>query len=262
MNLKEIYRHTNYFRHRALLRSHPDFAKLVERPIFIVGCGHSGTTLLLRIVGSHPNIHPLLDESAVFIKERTYLLRDFDMEAYAAGKKRWLEKTPLHIQYIDSIFKYRPHAQVLIIVRDGRDVAASIKARRGTVESAIRRWVRDNEAGEKWDQDPRVMRCRYEDLITDFDVQVRSITNFLGEEYDDSMSAYHQKLKHAAQPDRKPDSETGENHLQHRLWQVSQPIFDGRGRWVDQLNPTEMEHIVEKAGTMLQRYGYLETTNT
>ena len=31
------------------------FRYIVRNPVFIVGCGHSGTTLLLRVIGSHPN---------------------------------------------------------------------------------------------------------------------------------------------------------------------------------------------------------------
>ena len=36
------------------------------RPIFIVGCGHSGTTLLAAMMDSHPNIRAFPDESGAF----------------------------------------------------------------------------------------------------------------------------------------------------------------------------------------------------
>ena len=49
------------------------FRYIVRNPVFIVGCGHSGTTLLLRVIGSHPNFHAILDESYLFCQQ-TYRL--------------------------------------------------------------------------------------------------------------------------------------------------------------------------------------------
>ncbi len=38
-------------------------------PIIIGGCGRSGTTLLLSILGSHPNIQAIKDETGLFLKQ-------------------------------------------------------------------------------------------------------------------------------------------------------------------------------------------------
>lgn len=258
MRFSNLFRHLNIFRHRAMMKKHPGFAESVSNAIFVVGCGHSGTTLLLRVIGSHPKIHAILDESATFTKDRTYQLRDFDMAALAAGKKRWVEKTPLHIHHIGSMFKWRPKARVIIILRDGRDVAASIKKRKENFETGVNRWVRDNAAGEKWWQDPRVMVLKYEDLVTDFDGKVREVIDFLGEEYCEEMGNFHQGLKHEAQPESRPESAVEGNHFQYRMWQVSQPLFDGRGRWMEELDQAEKDQFMAKAGDMLIRYGYAE----
>lgn len=40
-----------------------------------------------------------------------------------------VEKTPRHINYLDLIFRLDPAARVVLVVRDGRDVAASLKDR-------------------------------------------------------------------------------------------------------------------------------------
>jgi hypothetical protein len=37
-------------------------------PVFIVGCGHSGTTLILRILAEHKNLHVIDYESDIFNK--------------------------------------------------------------------------------------------------------------------------------------------------------------------------------------------------
>lgn len=34
-------------------------------PTFIVGCGHSGTSVLLAILGAHPRIYPVTYESGI-----------------------------------------------------------------------------------------------------------------------------------------------------------------------------------------------------
>ena len=45
--------------------------KKLKPPIFIVGCGRSGTTLLLRILGKHENIYAIEEESHLFVNYKT-----------------------------------------------------------------------------------------------------------------------------------------------------------------------------------------------
>lgn len=232
-----------------------DFRQISKNPIFVVGCGHSGTTLLLRIIGSHPQIHAILDESAVFAKKRLFRLREFDLEAFRNNKKRWIEKTPIHIHRIDRIFKNRPNAKVVIIIRDGRDVADSIRARKGSLEEGVKRWVVDNVAGEKWWSDPRVMKVKYENLIEDFQGQAKKVLDFLGEDYSEDVADYHQKLRHPMDAVC-PETVANQDHLKYRMWQVSQPLFDGRGRWVSNFSESDKVVFKAMAGEMLIRYGY------
>jgi len=44
-------------------------------------------------------------------------------------ERRWVEKTPLHIRYMDKLFTLRPKATAVLMIRDGRDVVASFKGR-------------------------------------------------------------------------------------------------------------------------------------
>jgi hypothetical protein len=228
---------------------------IAGNPVFVVGCGHSGTTLLLRIIGSHPHVHAILDESAVFAKKRWFELREFDMATLRHGKKRWVEKTPIHIRHIEKIFKKRPQARVIIIIRDGRDVADSIRARKGSLEKGIKRWVVDNSAGEKWSSDSRVLKIRYEDLIQKFEDTVKDVLCFIGEDYSDDVLKYHQKLHHPL-GDVRPETVADQDHLKYRMWQVSQPLFDGRRRWVANYSEEDKRLFKAMAGEMLIRYGY------
>ncbi|NBC11389.1 MAG: hypothetical protein GVY24_06590, partial [Planctomycetes bacterium] len=73
--------------------------RICRSPIFIVGCGHSGTTLLLRLIGAHPQIMPLLEETWALVNGEYQRLHGWDLSCFKAGKQRWVEKTPSHIHH-------------------------------------------------------------------------------------------------------------------------------------------------------------------
>lgn len=79
-----------------------------------------------------------------------------------------VEKTPAHLFELNTIFKLRPEAQVVIMLRDGKDVAASRKARspQGDVVPGIRKWVRAARVMLRHADDPRVTVLRFEDLVS------------------------------------------------------------------------------------------------
>lgn len=236
-----------------------------SRPIFIVGCGHSGTSLLLAILGTHSRIYAIPFESSIAIKDnqqRFYkALARFDKMAIVAGKPRWVEKTPKHIRHIRRILEWCPDAKILIILRDGRDVAFSIQARTGDLENGIKRWVEDNRAGKEFWGHPNVYVVKYEDLIGDFESTIKDILSFLGEEYEEKLRYYY-KIKRKWYSDKivKPPTPKGENQGQYRNWQINQPLFDGKGRW-KKMPEQELSLINDVAGEMLTEFGYTRNDN-
>jgi len=232
----------------------------VSRPsVFIVGCGHSGTTLLRQILGAHSLIYDIPYESRLGLKNNPKrLIAYFDRLAICEKKTRWVEKTPRHIHCIPQLLELLPDAKILIILRDGRDVACSIKDRHGDIEEAITRWVEDNLAGEAYWQHPNVYVLKYESIIEDFEGTIATVLDFIGEEYEPAMHEYH-RMNSPNQAERisKPPSPNGKNHNRYRRWQISQPLFDGRGKWKG-MTDEEKRIVQEHAGEMLARYGYAD----
>jgi hypothetical protein len=118
--------------------------------VFIVGCGRSGTTLIGELLAAHPDVaylneprklwgvdprtRVLLEGPGRLVLTATDLIPEFAeaqrrqmVEAVdAAGRRRLVEKTPVNsfrIGYLDALC---PDARFVHIIRDGRDVAASI----------------------------------------------------------------------------------------------------------------------------------------
>jgi protein-tyrosine sulfotransferase len=122
-------------------------------PIFVVGCHRSGTSLLRRILDSHPNI--ACPPESKFLLPLTDLLRDdasmrglssmgyarddvvrgmaafasrfFEGYASASGKRRWADKTPNYVDRLPELWElFGPEARFVIIVRNGLDVVFSL----------------------------------------------------------------------------------------------------------------------------------------
>eukprot|EP00968_Pinguiococcus_pyrenoidosus_P000754 scaffold47_cov258-Pinguiococcus_pyrenoidosus.AAC.81 len=141
------------------------------QPIFVVGCGHSGTTLLLSLLSAHPDVLGLW-ETGVFVngeknKAKTEeRLQEWTKIAGATKKTAWVEKTPSHICFLGLVLRRFPAARILHITRHGDEVIPSLQQRRRcSVEKAVSRYVNDNAAGLLGQGDPRVMRVKYEDLV-------------------------------------------------------------------------------------------------
>ena len=117
--------------------------------MFVVGCGHSGTSLLKRTVANLPGLLCIPKESNLFMKKELSAeavqqqVEAWDAAAAAGGFSGFVEKSPKHVQRLGAIFELDPDARAIFIVRDGRDVAASMGQRQGyTFEAGLDRWAR------------------------------------------------------------------------------------------------------------------------
>lgn len=259
-----FYRHQvqDWSLQRYLINRYIRWVRVDAPPIFIVGCGHSGTSLLLAILGTHSRICAIPFESYLvqkFTDRQAAYLRAFDQLAIATGKHRWVEKTPRHIRNIDQLLKIHPRARIIVMLRDGRDVATSIFKRTGDLSAGIDRWISDNRAAEQFLDHPRVQRFRYEDIVADFRSALSNILSFTGEEYESQLSHFDQKERHyySSNISRPPD-QTEKNHMQFRNWQINQPLFDGRGQWKS-LSAKQQQVVLDAMRIQLSDYGYLNS---
>ena len=257
---KSLYQLPRYFWNKWVLHI------VIDRPpVFIVGCGHSGTSILRTMLGAHSRIYAVPFESEIAMQDDPQRFHTtigaFDRLAVAAGKHRWIEKTPSHIHHVGRILKWCPGAKILLIIRDGRDVACSIQARSGNLEQGIKRWVNDNLAGKEYWEHPNVHVIKYEALISDFEFTIKDVLNFLGEGYEEGMKDYYKTPKKwLARKVVDLPTPLGRNHHKYRDWQIHQPLFDGRGRW-KKMSDRELSLVNSIAGGMLVELGYLKEEN-
>ena len=219
----------------------------------VCGCGHSGTTLIATILSVHSSVYVPLYETKAFLgteRRARARLEELRSAAAEAGKTIVIEKTPRHVRHLDSIRKLVPGARFVLLVRDGRDVVASIAARaNGDFESGLQRWIRDNSIVLHERDSPDVLLMRYEDVVVDPPGQLRSLCDFLGIEFSEDLLAHHRA------PRLWKGRVAAHNELRNR--QVNQPIFDGRGRWMHELPPEVADRFTSgEAGKLMRAFGY------
>lgn len=194
----------------------------MPRPIFLVGCQRSGTTMLRLVLDSHsriscgPETRFLADMERIvgvdwqrlsrygFSKEE-WLARMADFFGgfqadYAArrGKVRWADKTPMYALNIPLITAMFPDSQIVHVIRDGRDVAVSHRKRFGYKSSlnSARKWPRYIHEARRAGADlppERYYEVRYESLVESTEDTLRELLAWLGEGWEPGLLEYDQK---------------------------------------------------------------------
>jgi hypothetical protein len=171
----------------------------------------------------------------------------FEKNAAGEGKARWGDKTPYYGMHIPKLLEWFPDAQFIHLVRDGRDVALSLFARRhdfGVYNTyyAGKYWQQFVEAthehGAKLDP-AQYLEIRYEDLVAEPRAASQRICAFLGEEFSEAVV------------DFKPAGQAGKTPLLQKPVQA-----DNAGKWRRALAPRQIRYFEAAAGTTLERFGY------
>lgn len=143
------------------------------------------------------------------------LIALLDHAAMSASKSIWLEKSPVHLHYQGEIASRVPGVAFVHLLRDGRDVVASLVDvaskdpsrwvpqllgrggvrwnRSSILEAAVRRWNSDLEASLDRIGDASHLLVTYERLIEDPVSVLSMVCGFMGIRYHPDM-AHHREI--------------------------------------------------------------------
>jgi hypothetical protein len=181
------------------------------------------------------------------------------LEAWARhhGKRRWGEKTPGNLFYVDILLEMFPAAQFIYVVRDPRAGVASMQRvdffPDDVVFNALSRRKHDTTGRALLTRlVPASQRTtvRYEDLVQRPEATTRSVCAFLDEPFSHEMLNFHQDA----------DQYMRDEAEEHYNSTATQPITDERvDAWTDRLTDEQVA-VVERIcrGTM-EDFGYART---
>ena len=117
------------------------------------------------------------------------LVQCFDTLALAESANGWIEKTPVHLHFVDLIGRLIPDAQFVHVVRNCKDTCASLYeasnqfpeawgGKRSARECA-ERWVHDFMISESKIRDPRHKVVIYEKLVSSSEDVMSEVLEFL-----------------------------------------------------------------------------------
>lgn len=225
-------------------------------PIIIGGSPRSGTTLLLSILSSHPDIYCVREEAWAFYE--TDSLSEFETivdehlwphipDGAEWSHRRWCEKTPRNVFAIKNLINFfGPDLRFIHIIRDGRDVITSKHP-----HDPSRFWVEEEEwvwtvtEGLQYRDHPQVLMVRYEDIVLEFESSIKRILEFTGDPIVESVLNWH-RFTHIRE---------------HRAWfGPVEPLNPARiGTWRKFQNNERIRQFLsnESATRLLSELGYL-----
>ena len=213
------------------------------RTSFIAGCGHTGTTLLARILGSHPSIFCPPRETNIFLAYNALKhgsLLDKELKKSQECKPNasmFLEKTPRHIWHIDFIRNTVENSNFVLCTRNGYDVVASLYKRTKNIHSSIARYQDDSLLTIRQLDNEDTLLSKYEDLIFNTEVELKRVCNFLDVTYESDMLNFYKEpmMWNNEKHIEKGDGLEGDGHNSLRNWQVNQPIFHTKNPWQENI---------------------------
>jgi hypothetical protein len=171
----------------------------------------------------------------------------FEKNAQGEGKSRWGDKTPYYVMHIPKLLEWFPDAQIVHLIRDGRDVALSLFGRQHdfyvyNAYFAAEYWESYVEKGRALGKhlgSAQYLELRYEDLITQPEVTMRKLCAFLGEEYSAELF------------DVTPVDNPGKTPLVHKPLRA-----DNAEKWRSKMTASQIKAFESVAGKTLEEFGY------
>lgn len=263
-----------------------------EQPVFVGGMFKSGTSLLRAMLGQHSRLasgletywfelpwdgprealYERIDRLATFFDFAVADVRamaeaspdapgflDRLLGAYAArsGKPRWVEKTPGNVAHLQRIFATWPGAKAIHILRDPKDIYASLRQARkwDDPEAFAERWCAIVGGCAREKEGPgfrpeRFLEIRYERLATDPEPVMREVVAFLDEPWEPAAGQFGGR----AEDFDKVLAATGKAST--TLDRLRQPLSSDRvALWRQVLQPADVEAM--RAAIVARGFGEL-----
>lgn len=217
---------------------------------------------LIMETGSHSwnfNVDKILNEAFLLEgrqRSMEYLLHHIYKNCAGQNGKPdalWGDTTPMNTRYLNEIYSCFPNANYVFLVRDGRDVTAAYK--KGKAET-FNRLVQPDHASDLWinsikkynwlKKKTSVLLVKYEDLVSNPEVELKKIMHYLGREFNAEMLNFQNKL-----PDIKEYKEPHHHNLHRPIKTTSV------GQWKELLNESEKELMSFKLTSYLKQFNYL-----
>lgn len=178
----------------------------------------------------------------------------YTLYARQYGAERWGDKTPIYVEQIDKISALFPEGKFIHIIRDGRDVAVSMrKAYRNAryfymdIYYAAANWkdrlARARKMGDLIGPE-RYLEIRYEDLVSNMEESICNICGFIGEVYHPAML--------------EPQLVAARSHHSTGIHSSTrQPPTDSHiGHWQKEMSPADQRLFQSVAGDILEQNKY------
>jgi hypothetical protein len=148
------------------------------------------------------------DTEHVLQRARTFAAYFFENYAKSQGKPRWVDKSPLYVDYVDFIERLFPDAQFLVLHRHPLDQVHSLTRGGSIAPEVILRATSESpgsvdirlRGAEYWSQRTRTLLCRnwqadmlairYEDLCQSPEEILRRVFRWLGEDWSPSVLSF------------------------------------------------------------------------
>jgi hypothetical protein len=189
----------------------------------------------------------------------------YALHAERFGKPRWGDKTPPYADCMPDIERLLPEARFVHVIRDGRDVAVSIRDLwfGPSRPRAIGEWWVDTIRRARWGarEVSHYLEVRYEDLVADPEPVLRRICEFVELPFDAAMLHYHERAEdrlgelNAVQHERGP-AVSGEDRRRIHQLTKKPPQASRVGRWRTELDARERARFEAVAADLLEELGY------
>lgn len=249
-----------------------------RRHVFLIGFPRSGTTLLERVLTSHPDIvaleeidalgvagNALLDTDAGLAnlcelkpeeaigRRRLYWSSVRQAMGEAIGNRIFVDKMPLHTVALPLISQLFPDARILFALRDPRDVVLSCFRRRFRINSAMFEFLTLEGAARYYDTVMRLaafardqfplnlIEVRHEAVVADFDSEIRKVLDFVGVPWDPRVRDFATRVRAIAKTPSAPQVARGLN-------------ADGVAQW--RRYQAQLASVMPVLAPWVERFGY------